>query len=69
VEERNRHCLGGEETDTYGVSLLVTVDARRWSHEELVRHLKRHRKFFLHGPAGKEGVLLEIIWNTLNKVE
>ena len=69
VEERNRHCLGGEEMNTYGVSLLVTVDARRWSHEELVRYLKRHRKHFLHGPAGKEGILLEIIWNTLKKVE
>lgn len=69
VEERNRYCLGGDVAETYAVSFLVSVDARRWSEEELARHLKRHRKFFLHGPAGKEGILLEIVYKTLRKIE
>ena len=69
TETRNRHCLGGDEADTFAVTLLVTVNARRWSEEELARHLNRHRKFFLKGLAGKEGLLLEIVPDTLKKVE
>jgi hypothetical protein len=69
TETRNRHCLGGDEADTFAVTLLVTVHARRWSEEELARHLKRHRKFFLKGLAGKEGLLLDIVPDTLKKVE
>jgi hypothetical protein len=69
VEERNRHCLGGDEADTFAVTLLVTVHARRWSEEDIVRYLKRHRKFFLRGTAGREGLLLEIVPDTLKKVE
>ena len=69
METRNRHCLGGDVADTFAVTLLVTVHARRWSEKELARHLKRHRKFFLKGPAGKEGLLLEIVPDTLKKVE
>ncbi len=69
TETRNRHCLGGDEADTFAVTLLVTVHARRWSGEELARHLKRHRKFFLKGLAGKEGLLLEIVPDTLTRIE
>jgi hypothetical protein len=69
TETRNRHCLGGDEADTFAVTLLVTVHARRWSEEELARHLKRHRKFFLKGLAGKEGLLLEIVPDTLTRIE
>ena len=69
TEERNRHCLGGDVADTFAVTLLVTVHARHWSEEELAHHLKRHGKFFLRGAAGKEGMLLEIVPDTLKKVE
>jgi 23S rRNA pseudoU1915 N3-methylase RlmH len=69
MEERNRCCLGGDEADTFVVTVLVTVHARRWSAKELARHLGRHRKFFIGGPAGKEGLLLEIVPDTLKKVE
>ena len=51
------------------MSVVLTVHARRWSAEELARHLKRHREFFIGGPAGKEGILLEIVPDTLKKVD
>jgi hypothetical protein len=69
TEVRNRHCLGGDEADTFTATIIVTVHARRWSAKELARHLKRHRKFFIGGPTGKEGLLLEICPDTLEKVE
>jgi hypothetical protein len=69
MEARNRYCLGGDEADTFTVSVVITVHARRWSAAELARHLKRHRQFFVGGPAGKEGLLLEIVPGTLRRVE
>jgi hypothetical protein len=69
VETRNRYCLGGDTADTFTATVVVTVHARRWSAEELAAHLKRHRRFFTGGPAGKEGVLLEIVPDTLKRVE
>ena len=69
TEARNRHCLGGDEADTFTVMVVLTVHARRWSVQELARHLKRHRQFFIGGPAGKEGLLMELVPDTLKKVE
>jgi hypothetical protein len=69
IEERNRHCLGGDVADTFTATVVVTVHARRWSKRELARHLRRHRKLFVGGPAGQEGILLEIVCNTLRKVK
>ncbi len=68
MEARNRYCLG-DEADTFTATVVVAVHARRWSVKELARHLKRHRKFFIGGPAEKEGLLLEIVSDTLKKVE
>jgi hypothetical protein len=67
MEARNRYCLG-DEADTFTATVVVTVHARRWSAEELARFLKRHRTFAIGGPAGKEGLLLEIVPDTLKKV-
>ena len=69
VKARNCHCLGGDEADTFTVSVVVAVHARRWSAEELARFLERHREFYIGGPAGKEGLLLEIVPDTLKKVD
>lgn len=66
--KRNRYCLG-DEADTFSVSVVLAVHAGRWSAEELARHLEQHRKFFIGGPAGKEGLLLEIVPGTLKKVD
>ena len=81
---RGRACSAGRSTrrsrrtatawaaiaaDTFTATVVVTVHAGRWSTKELARHLKRHRKFFIGGPAGKEGLLLEIVPDTLRKVE
>jgi hypothetical protein len=68
TEARNRYFLGSDEADTFTVSVVLAVHARRWSAEELARHLKRHRQFFVGGPAEKEGILLEIVPDTLRKV-
>jgi hypothetical protein len=69
TETRNRCALGGDEADTFVVTVVVTVHARRWSEKELARFLKRHRQFFIGGPAGKEGLLLEIVPDTLKRIE
>ena len=69
TETRNRHCLGGDEADTFTVTVVIAVHARRWSAKQLARHLRRHRRFFIGGPKGKEGVLLEIVPDTLKKVK
>jgi hypothetical protein len=69
VKERNRCCLGGDTADTFTATIVVTVHAGRWSRKELVSHLRRHRTFCLGGPPGKEGLLLEILYNTLKKVK
>ena len=69
TEARNRHCLGGDVANTFTATIIITVHARRWSAKELAEHLKRHRRLFLGGPTGKEGLLLEICPDTLEKVE
>ena len=69
TETRNRFCLGGDVADTFTATVVVTVHARRWSAKELARHLGRHRKFCIGGPAGKQGVLMEILPDSLKKVE
>jgi hypothetical protein len=69
TKTRNHHCLGGDEAETFTATIVITVHARRWSGEELARHLQRHRKFFIGGPTGKEGLLLEICPDTLRKAE
>ena len=69
TETRNRFCLGGDVADTFTVTVVVAVHARRWSVKQLTRHLKRHRKFFIGGPGDKEGLLLEILPESLKKVE
>ena len=69
VKARNCHCLSSEEADVYTATVVVTVHARRWSKKELARFLKRHREFFIGGPAGKEGLLMEIVPETLRRAE
>ena len=69
TETRNRFCLGGDVADTFTATVVVTVHARRWSAKELARHLGRHRKFCIGGPVDKQGLLLEILPDTLKKVE
>jgi hypothetical protein len=69
VKERNRCCLGGDTADTFTVMAILTVHAGRWSRKTLAALLKRHREFAIAGPAGKKGLLLEILYNTLKKVE
>jgi hypothetical protein len=68
IEERNRHCLGGDEPTTYAVTVLVRVHPRYWSEKDLARCLKRRKKYFLN-TAGKEGILLEIVPDTLKRIE
>ncbi len=66
--ERNRHCLG-DAGDTFAVTVSIVTYAGRWSRKALAVFLKRHREFFVKGPAGKEGMLLEILPRTLRKVK
>jgi len=68
MEARNRHSLG-DEADTFTVTVVVTVHASRWSLRQLARFLKRHRQFAIQGPAGKEGLLLELLPDTVKKAK
>lgn len=70
LEERNRYCLGDEaDALRFEIVAVLTVYARCWSLTELARHLEQHRKLYISGPPGKEGVLLELLPDTLKKVE
>ncbi len=67
IEARNRCCLG-DAGDTFAVTVSIVTYAGRWSRKALAAFLKRHKEFFVKGPAGKEGMLLEILPRTLRKV-
>jgi hypothetical protein len=69
AKQKNRHCLGGDDADTFTVRVVVTVHPGRWSEKELARFLSRHREFFRGGPPGKEGLLLEIVPDTLRRAK
>ena len=43
--------------------------AGRWSRKTLAAFLKRHREVFIKGPAGKGGILLEILPDSLKKAK
>ena len=66
--ERNRCCLGDGKTDSFKVTVVLVVHGNRWTTKQLARHLKRHRRLAIGGPAGKGGLLLEIMPSTLKKV-
>jgi hypothetical protein len=68
IAERNRCCLG-DAGETFVAQIAIVTHAGRWSRKTLANFLKRHREFFIGGPAGKEGLLLEIVPDSLKKVE
>jgi len=68
IAERNRHCLG-DAGDTFTVTVSIVTHAGRWTAGELAAFLNRHRQFFIGGPAKKEGILLEILPDSLKRIE
>jgi hypothetical protein len=68
LAERNRHCLG-DVGDTFTVTVSIVTHAGRWSVKDLATFLKRHRRFCTGGLAGREGILLEVLPDSLKKVE
>jgi hypothetical protein len=66
---RDRHCVGGDVGETFTVQVAVSVHAGRWSLKDLAAHLERHRRFCVGGSGGRGGLLLEIMPDTLRKVE
>lgn len=70
LEERNRYCLGDEaDALQFEIVAVLTVYVRRWSLTQLAHHLEQHRKLYISGPPGKEGVLIELLPESLTKVE
>jgi hypothetical protein len=69
MEERNRCGLLGDPADTFRGVVIVSVHANRWTKEEIASHLKWHHEFHIEGYGDKEGLLLEILLDTLRKVE
>ena len=68
IAARNRIGLSGDEADTFTATIALTVYKDEWTAEELIGYLRRHRKSFLRGPAGKCGILLELVPDGLKKV-
>ncbi len=66
---KNRHCLGGGDADTFTVRVVITAHPGRWSRRQLARFLDHHREFFIGGPPGKQGLLLEIVPDTLRRAK
>ncbi len=69
IAAQNRCCLDGDAAETFVAKVVMSVHAGRWSAEELVAHLQRHKQFCVGGPAGKGGILLEIVPEETKKVE
>ena len=68
IAGRDQCCLNGDAADTFAATITLSVHAGRWTTEELVAHLKQHRRFSVSGPPEKGGVLLEIIIDDLKAV-
>ncbi len=69
AKQKNRYCLGDDNADTFTVRVVVTAHPGRWSKKQLASFLGRHREFFIGGPPGKDGLLLEIVPDTLRKTK
>jgi hypothetical protein len=68
AKQKNRFCLG-DTADTFTATIVITVHPKCWSRKALVAFLKRHREFCIGGPPGKDGLLLEIVPDTLRKAK
>jgi hypothetical protein len=70
IETRNRLDFNGDdEADTFITQVVLTVHRGKWTMDELIAHMRRHRSSYLNGPPGKGGILLEILPTELRKVE
>ena len=69
AKQKNRYCLGDDNADTFTATIVVTAHPGRWSKKQLASFLGRHREFFIGGPPGKDGLLLEIVPDTLRKTK
>lgn len=69
IAAQNRISNGEHIRDTFTLKLVVTVDRDAWSREELVKHLRRFAKVWVRKNPEKRGVLVEVIWDDLRKVE
>ena len=64
------HCSTGEQVrDTFTATIIVVVASAQWTTEELVEHLKRYGKFVLRKSSEARGVVVEVVWDDLHKVE
>ena len=69
IEARNRLGFTGDAADTFMATIVLTVHQDKWTVEELVAYMKRHRQSSLRGAVGKRGILLEILPDGIRKVE
>ena len=66
--QKSQYCLG-DTADTFTATVVVTARPKCWSRKALVAFMKRHREFCIGGPAGMEGLLLEIVPDTLRRAK
>lgn len=69
IAKLNHCCLNGDAAATFTTTVVMSVHAGRWTTDELVAHLQKHKQFCVGGPADKGGILLEIVVEEVKKVE
>jgi hypothetical protein len=64
------HYFNGEPVrDAYVATIVVTTGKDAFSLEDLMRRLARKRRFLSLGKHEAQGILVELIWEDLRKVE
>ena len=69
IAAQNRYSNGEPVRDAYVATLVLTTEKDAFSPEDLMKRLKRKRRFMLPGKHETQGILVELIWEDLRKVE
>ena len=69
IAAKNRYEDGIQVRDTYTLRIVVTTDRDAWTVEELAKHLAFVGEFHLRKSDEPRGVVIEVHWNDLRKVE
>ena len=69
IAAQNRYSNGEPVRDAYVATLVLTTEKDAFSLEDLMRHLKRKRRFMQRAKHEGQIILVELIWEDLRKVE
>jgi hypothetical protein len=70
VEAHSRFYVEGDQPqDSFKAIIVVRAVKGDWTTEDLAEHLRQHGKFFVRPTREQRGVVVEIDWGRLKKVE